>query len=230
LNPTKRLDESSIDKYHRPASRSSKELHTPSAGGKDVPALVSNQSSYGKYEKEHSERSSKFDLGPLDRSPRDTSKTHLDDTRSSQRSQPKRQDESSIDKYYRPASRSSKEVYTPTDAEKDLLALISNQSSYHSRPAASSAIDPRSSALANERSKSLRFNDQLTSPLVSNRDLPSKTPAEPSFRPKSAARSTTELSSNRTTRSKFAYLHNQSYFLFFSRSSIQFCLWHNPSG
>jgi hypothetical protein len=141
----------------------------------------------------------------------------LDESRSSQRSQQslsnpsKRQDESSIDKYHRPASRSSKE---------DLLALVSNQSSYHSRPAASSAIDGRSSPSAIERSKSSRFINEPTSPLVSNRDLTSKPPTDPSYRPKSAARQTLDSSSHRPTRSKFDYLYNQSSFLVFFQAQI----------
>ena len=199
---SKRQDESLLDKYHRPASRSSKEQFTPGAGGKDLASLLADQSFHDKYYKEQPGRSSqrsqpgssspssrrqdehhrpsaagrdspnmffnqnfhekyqreyttqspKLDLGKLDRSPRDTSKTHFDDPRSSQRSQqgvsnpsPKRHDESAMDKFHRTA----------------------------------------------------------TSPMVSHRDSTSKPPTDPSYRPKSAARPNPELSSTRPTRSKF---------------------------
>jgi len=177
------------------------------------------------HDDEHSKRSSQFDLGPLERSPRNlasldrsphhTSKSQFDDLRSSQRSQQnfsntlKRQEESSIDnKYHRPSSRTDNDLHTPSASQRELLAKISNESSYHSRSAATSLIDTQSSALSNQRPKLSRFDHEPTSSLTSNRDLSTKTSAEPPFRPKSTVRPPHELSSHGTTRSKFDYFQN----------------------
>ena len=165
-------------------------------------STASSDSRYGKYDSEHADRASKFELGPLeksprsstpllDRSPHDTSKTHFDDPRSSHRSQgsllnsSKRQDSSSIDKDHRPSSRISNDVRPPSASQRDLLSRISREPPYHSRSIAASAIDSGSSTATNSRLKSTRFDDEPTSPLTSHRDYTLKTPAEPATRLKS---------------------------------------------
>jgi len=244
---------------------------------KHIPSSASSSSDFrhDKYDDEHPKRSSKFDLGPLeksprslaslDRSPHDTLKSQFDDSRSSPRSQQnysntlKRQEEFPIDKYHRPSSRNTNDLNIPSTNERELLKRIPHEPPYHSRSAATSVIDTKSSSLSNQYLKSSRYNNdhnspstnerelskripneppfhsrsaatsvidtksstlsnqylksprsnnELTSPLSSNRDLSTKTLAEPTHRPKSAARSTLERSSTRTTRSTFNYFQN----------------------
>ncbi|CAF4476662.1 unnamed protein product, partial [Rotaria sp. Silwood2] len=186
---------------------------------------TSSNIQHDKYNDENSKRSSQFDLGPLERSPRsqasldrplrDLSKTQYDDLYSSQRSDQKfstalkRQEESSIDKYHRSSSpnqrpispHSNKNLKISSTSEQELLSKASYESAYHTRPAATSLIDTRSSLL-NQYSKSPRSTKEPMSPLISNRDLSEKMSTESSIKPKSVTRTTVEMPSNKITRNQ----------------------------
>ena len=203
------------------SSETTNETKSKSSSDKTIDSqrktISSSDPRYGKYDGEMPDRTSRFDVGssersprgltPLDRSPRDIPKTNLDDSRASQRSQgslvntSKRQDPASNDKDYRPSS-----------SQRDLLAKIAREQPYHPRSAAASAIDSGSSTAASSRFKATRFDNDLTSPLTSDRDYTRKIPPEPATKPKSAARSVPELPLYRTTRSKCNTLFNHLSF------------------
>ncbi|CAF0903962.1 unnamed protein product [Adineta steineri] len=158
----------------------------------------SKSSSELRYEEEHSKRSSQHDLGSLQKSPRsltsldrppqDTTKTKIDQSHELKRSSStlKRQEEPFIDKYQRPSSpnqhakspRDHHDRIIPSASERELLARVSGEPPYHSRSAATSLLDTRSSDLYNQRSKSPRLNNEPASPLTSNRDQSARKPSE----------------------------------------------------
>ncbi|CAF0764579.1 unnamed protein product [Adineta steineri] len=158
----------------------------------------SKSSSELRYEEEHSKRSTQHDLGSLQKSPRsltsldrppsDTTKTKIDQSHELKRSSStlKRQEEPFIDKYQRPSSpnqhtkspRDHHDPIIPSASERELLARVSGEPPYHSRSAATSLLDTRSSDLYNQRSKSPRLNNEPASPLTSNRDQSARKPSE----------------------------------------------------
>jgi hypothetical protein len=168
-------------------------------------------------------RSTKFDLGPLNRSPKDspsldrpphgTLKTPVDESRAPQRthhnpsSTLKRQEESFLDKYQRPSSPNN-DLIMPSARERELLARISGEPSSHSRTAAKSLIDIQSSESYNQRSKSPRLSNES----ASERDLSARTLGGPSKHSRTTATSLIDPRSSESynQRSKSPGLNNES--------------------
>ncbi|CAF3802035.1 unnamed protein product [Rotaria sp. Silwood1] len=164
---------------------------------------------YDKSNDENLKHSLKFDLGPLEKSPRsqtsldrsvrDTSKIKFDDSYSSQ------PNDHSSSTYQRSISpHTNKNLKISSTNEQNLLTKPSYESTYHSRLTPTSLIDTRSSpsSLSNQYSKTSRFNKEPMSPLMSNRDLSEKISTESSTKPKSVTRSPIETSSHKITRSQ----------------------------
>ena len=164
----------------------SKKKHPPST------SKSSSNIRQDKYADDDSKRSSKFDLGPLERSPRsstyldhsprDTFKTQLDDSRSTQRSTLKRQEESSTDKSHQHTN------------DRDLPSKVSREPPYHSRSSAASVVDTRSSPSYNQHSKSPRLYDEESATdkpyqRTNDRDLLSNVSREPAYHTRTSAAS-----------------------------------------
>ncbi|CAF4357454.1 unnamed protein product, partial [Adineta steineri] len=82
--------------------------------------------------------------------------------------------------------RLNNEPASPLTSNRDQSARKPSELPHHSRPAATSLIDTRSSDLYNQHSKSPRLNNDLTSPLTSNRDVLSRMSTESSHHPRSS--------------------------------------------
>ncbi|CAF1327024.1 unnamed protein product [Adineta steineri] len=81
----------------------------------------------------------------------------------------------------RKSSRLNNEPGSPLTSNRDLSAKRPSDSVHHSRLAATSLTDIRSSNLYNQQSRSARLNNDQTSPLTNNRDVSARMPPESSI-------------------------------------------------
>ncbi|CAF4088412.1 unnamed protein product, partial [Adineta steineri] len=79
---------------------------------------------------------------------------------------------------YSRSPRSNNEPASPLTSNRDVSARKPSELPHHSRPLTTSLTDTRSSDLYNQRPKSSRLNNDITSPLTSNRDVLSRKPPE----------------------------------------------------
>lgn len=207
MQPSSSRSQSTLDTLKRPGSSLSKALS-------DYLAEKSHD--------ENSKHSSKFDLGPLEKSPRslthsdrhlrDMSKTQLDDPHSSHRSDQKissatskRQEQFMMDKYHqRPSSPlSNPTLKIPSTSERDSKSRLSHEPTQPSRYSPSSSfMDTRLSSGTNFHLKVPTYSKESGSPSTSHRDFSERMSTDSAAKSKPITRTNFDF----PPRSKFTFM------------------------
>ncbi|UJR15205.1 hypothetical protein I4U23_002164 [Adineta vaga] len=213
------LKESFLDKYQRPLSpsqttkspRDKTERTVPSASEKDLPAKSSGQSTYG---------SQSAVKSLIDRTSSDFRTQHSPSPRFDQRAN----SPVSGNRDLPPRTSAEPSSVLKSANERDSRTKLSGQSTYGSQSAVKSLIDRTSSDLRNQHSPSPRFDQRISSPLPSNRDLAPRTSAESSFVPSTNERDSRGKLSGQSTHGSQSAIKS-----LIDRTSSDFRTQHSPS-